>query len=131
MHLDGWKVLVMDHLATRVISSALTMYDIMEHKVTLVEKLQLNRQPFPDMDVIYLTLPTVEAAQRISKDFESRSKAKYNNVHLFFLENVRYQEIIVACIVIILTSFSFLLILFRSITMFLVLSKVILCWLAK
>jgi syntaxin-binding protein 1 len=85
---NGWKVLVMDPLATRVISSALTMYDIMEHKVTLVEKLHLNRQPFPDMDVIYLTLPTVEAAQRISKDFESRSKAKYNNVHLFFLENI-------------------------------------------
>lgn len=80
----------MDDLATRVISSALTMYDIMEHKVTLVEKLSLNRQPFPDMDVIYLALPTVEAAQRISKDFESRSKAKYGKVHLFFLENVRY-----------------------------------------
>lgn len=85
---DGWKVLVMDPLATRVISSVLTMYDIMENKVTLVEKLHLNRQPFADMDVIYLALPTVEAAQRISKDFESRSKAKYNNVHLFFLENV-------------------------------------------
>ncbi len=78
----------MDPLATRVISSVLTMYDIMENKVTLVEKLHLNRQPFSDMDVIYLALPTVEAAQRISKDFESRSKAKYNNVHLFFLENV-------------------------------------------
>jgi syntaxin-binding protein 1 len=78
----------MDPLATRVISSALTMYDIMENKVTLVEKLSLKRQPFPDMDVIYLAVPTPEAVQKISEDFESRSKAKYGNVHLFFLESV-------------------------------------------
>jgi len=84
----GWKVLVMDDLATRVISSVLTMYDIMENKVTLVEKLILNRQPFADMDVIYLALPTQQAAQRISDDFSSRSTAKYANVHIFFLENV-------------------------------------------
>lgn len=80
----------MDDLATRVISSALTMYDIMENKVTLVEKLMLNRQPFADMDVIYLALPTQQAAQRISDDFSSRATAKYANVHIFFLENVRF-----------------------------------------
>ena len=85
----GWKVLVMDKVATRVISSALTMYDIMEKRVTLVEQLAINRQPFPEMDVIYLMAPTIESARKVSGDFESRAKAKYGNVHLFFLDTVR------------------------------------------
>jgi len=55
----GWKVLVMDDAATRFISSALTMYDIMERRVTLVEQLKKNRQPFSDMDVVYLASPTI------------------------------------------------------------------------
>lgn len=79
----------MDETATRVISSALTMYDIMERRVTLVEQLAKNRQPFPDMDVIYLASPTLESVRKISGDFESRQKAKYGNVHIFFIDTVR------------------------------------------
>lgn len=86
----GWKVLVMDEIATRVISSALTMYDIMERRVTLVEQLAKNRQPFPDMDVIYLASPTAESARKICADFESKSKAKYGSVHIFFIETVSF-----------------------------------------
>mmetsp|Transcript_16566 Transcript_16566/g.28042 ORF Transcript_16566/g.28042 Transcript_16566/m.28042 type:complete len:620 (+) Transcript_16566:138-1997(+) len=82
----GWKVLVMDESATKVISAALTMYDIMERRVTLVEQLLKNRQPFPDMDVIYLASPTIESVTKISGDFESRAKAKYGNVHIFFID---------------------------------------------
>lgn len=78
----------MDEAATRVISSALTMYDIMERRVTLVEQLAKNRQPFPDMDVIYLAAPTIESVKRISDDFENRQKAKYGNVHIFFIDSV-------------------------------------------
>jgi syntaxin-binding protein 1 len=78
----------MDDHATRIISSALTMYDIMERRVTIVEQLKINRQAFPEMDVIYLCAPTMDAARKISADFESRHKAKYGNVHLFFLNAV-------------------------------------------
>ena len=84
-----WKVLVMDDEATRVISAALTMYDIMERRVTLVEKLMINRQPFPEMDVIYLVSPTIESAKKISADFESKEKSKYGTVHLVFTDVVR------------------------------------------
>jgi syntaxin-binding protein 1 len=85
--LGGWKVLVMDDTATRVISSALTMYDIMERRVTLVERLSMNRQPFPDMDVIYVCVPTMEAVRKISSDFEAK-KSRYGHVHMFFLDTV-------------------------------------------
>jgi syntaxin-binding protein 1 len=90
----------MDSVATRVISSALTMYDIMERRVTLVEQLAINRQPFPEMDVIYLISPTADAAKKICADFESRQKAKYGNVHLFFLDSVS-----ITCIVSFITFY--------------------------
>lgn len=84
----NWKVLVMDETSTKVISSALTMYDIMERRITLVEKLELNRQPFPDIDVIYLATPTQTSVQKIAKDFENKLKPRYGNVHIYFLESV-------------------------------------------
>jgi hypothetical protein len=81
----GYLVMVMDDTATRVISPVLRMYDIMEEKITrayllcilhhpclhnppfftVVEKLALNRQPFPEMEVIYLIAPTEESVNRV------------------------------------------------------------------
>jgi ABC-type arginine/histidine transport system permease subunit len=83
-------VLVLDDESTRVISSVLTMYDIMEERVTLVEQLFKNRQPFREMEVIYLVSPTVEAATKIVEDFPSETKAKYGGVHIYFLDVVRF-----------------------------------------
>ena len=82
-------VLVMDDESTRVISSILTMYDIMEQNISLVEKLSMKRQNFPDMDVIYLVAPKTESVRLVLADFESKSKAKYKKVHLFFLDTVQ------------------------------------------
>jgi hypothetical protein len=83
----GWMILVLDETATRVISSALTMYDIMEKKITIVEQLKKPRQPFPEMDVIYLVTPSQDSIERITKDFIT-TKPKYGNVHIFFLTEV-------------------------------------------
>jgi hypothetical protein len=85
---SGWLVLVMDEAATRVISSALTMYDIMEQRITLVEQLKKVRQPFKEMDVVYIVSPTIESANQISADFENDKKAKYAGVHIYFLDLV-------------------------------------------
>ena len=80
---------MMDESSTKIISSALTMYDIMEHRVTLVEQLTKIRQPFPEMDVIYFVAPTKESVKLICEDFSSSGKPKYGNVHLFFSDTVR------------------------------------------
>jgi syntaxin-binding protein 1 len=82
-------VLVLDNAATRVISSALTMYDIMERRITLVEQLSRPRQPFREMEAIYLISPTIESVTFLTQDFENDKKAKYGAVHLFFLDTVR------------------------------------------
>lgn len=85
---SGWIILVTDDNATRVISSVLMMYDIMEKRVTLVEKLDKVRQPYKDMDVVYIISPTQASTNLVVKDFQSEAKAKYNRVHLFYLDGV-------------------------------------------
>lgn len=74
----------MDDVATRVINSALTMYDIMERRVTIVESINKQRQPFPDMDVIYFVSPCIDSVRAIIADFPSGKKGKYGNVHIIF-----------------------------------------------
>ena len=84
----NWKVLVLDDATTRIISSVLTMYDIMEQRVTIVEKLHMSRQPFPEMEAIYFVSPTLEATRRIVSDFATRGSPKYGNIHIFFSDTV-------------------------------------------
>ena len=52
--------------------------------VTVVEKLELVRQPFPDLDAVYFVEPTTENLDLIIQDF-SGPKPKYANCHTFFL----------------------------------------------
>ena len=87
---EGWMLLVMDAVATRTISSVLGMYDIMEAKVTLVEQLTMARQPFREMEVIYLLSPTEESVSYVLNDFQSDRRANYGDVHLFFLSPVSF-----------------------------------------
>jgi hypothetical protein len=105
----------MDESSTKIISSALTMYDIMEHRVTLVEQLVKKRQPFPEMDVIYFIAPTTESVKEVSKDFPLGGKAKYGSVHLFFSDTVRNCSILVQSSLLLLSNESLdLVTLFRS-----------------
>ena len=82
----GWKILVVDNTAMRVISSAVGMYDIMERKITLVESLEKTRAPFKDMSAIYILAPTKESVSRLLMDFESKDKVLYGQgIFVFFL----------------------------------------------
>jgi len=80
--------MVLDATATRVISSALTMYDIMEQRVTTVEQLAMSRAPFPDMDVLYFCAPTEESVKSIAADFPNGKAGRYGSVHLFFTDTI-------------------------------------------
>lgn len=46
------------------------------------------RQPFREMEGVYLVAPTAESVEAIKRDFKSPSEALYSKVHLFFLERV-------------------------------------------
>ena len=79
----------MDSEATKVLSSVVTMFDVMEERVTLVESLEKRRQRFPEMEVLYLLAPTIASAQRLVDDFPADAAPAYGDVNLCFLSKVR------------------------------------------
>ena len=81
----GWMVLVLDAEAARVLTPVLGMYDLMEERVTLVESLEKRRQPFPEMDVIYVSAARDTSVRAICADWRGRSEAPYADAHVFFL----------------------------------------------
>ncbi|KAJ3064016.1 vacuolar sorting protein VPS33/slp1 [Podochytrium sp. JEL0797] len=79
-----WKVLVVDGLARKVINSCIKTSDILELNVTIVEKLELRRTPFPEYDAVYLLAPTPESVELLLQDY-TQGRPPYAAAHLFFI----------------------------------------------
>ncbi|KAK9729404.1 syntaxin binding protein 1, variant 3 [Basidiobolus ranarum] len=67
------------------------MYDILEEKVTLLENIEFNRQPFPDLEAVYLLTPTFESVFRLLEDFCSKKGPMYAAAHVFFTSGLDEQ----------------------------------------
>jgi len=82
----GWKILIVDEPAMKVVSAAVGMYDIMEQQVSVVESLEKKRAPFRDMAAIYILAPTNDSFRRLLDDFADKTKVLYGKaVFLYFL----------------------------------------------
>ena len=92
---SGWKVMVVDHDAMKVISAGAAggadahrtaprthaartvckMYDIVEQGVTVVEKLELARQPMPRMEVRCAAHCPARAGAALARPAPARHRA--------------------------------------------------------
>lgn len=75
---------MLDDHATRVISAAVGMYDIMEKRISTVENLDKKRAPFPDMAAIYFLEPSSSSITKLIADWDG-GKPLYGTVFLYFL----------------------------------------------
>ncbi|KAK4741304.1 hypothetical protein SAY87_024892 [Trapa incisa] len=83
----SWKVLIMDKVTLKVISSSCKMADITDQGVSLVEDLFRRRQPLPSMDAIYFIQPSKENMVMFLSDMSGREPL-YKKAYVFFSTTV-------------------------------------------
>ncbi|XP_059311148.1 protein transport Sec1a-like [Lycium ferocissimum] len=80
---SSWKVLIMDKVTVKVMSSTCKMADITDQGVSLVEDLFRRRQPLPTMDAIYFIQPSKENVVMFLSDMSGREPL-YRKAYVYF-----------------------------------------------
>ncbi|XP_055817442.1 protein transport Sec1a-like [Solanum dulcamara] len=80
---SSWKVLIMDKVTVKVMSSTCKMADITDQGISLVEDLFRRRQPLPTMDAIYYIQPSKENVVMFLSDMSGREPL-YRKAYVYF-----------------------------------------------
>ena len=80
---------MLDKVATKIVSSACKMQDVLAKGVTLVESLENSRAP-QKFDAVYIMEPCIESVDRFLPDWDGTgpvSEPLYKGAHVFFTES--------------------------------------------
>jgi len=76
--------MIVDNHAMKILSAACRMFDIIEENVSLVENLDLKRQPILSNEAIYFVSPRSDSVDKIIADFADQQSQMYLCAHIFF-----------------------------------------------
>eukprot|EP00040_Diaphanoeca_grandis_P004508 m.29131 g.29131 ORF g.29131 m.29131 type:complete len:617 (-) comp16045_c0_seq1:47-1897(-) len=80
---NGWKVLVVDAAALKVITNCCRMAELMDHSIVIVEDIKKSKQPMQH-EAIYFMAPTFENIEFLKSDFKTRMR--YPGIHIHFID---------------------------------------------
>lgn len=81
----SWKVLVVDREALRILAAALGgLNDLVDEGVTIIEMLDMRREPLPRIPAIFFCAPSPESIQHLVAE----APRQYKEFHLFFTHRV-------------------------------------------
>jgi len=78
----AFNVLIIDDAAQRILNSAFHMNELMDHNVTLVEKIDRKRQPVKSSNAVYFVAPTDKSVDQIVADWAG--EPPYKGAHIYF-----------------------------------------------
>lgn len=77
---EKWKILVVDRAALRILAAALEVNKLVDEGITIVEMLDMRRQPLPRIPAIYFITPTAESVEQLAQE----ASTQYQSFHFFF-----------------------------------------------
>lgn len=77
---NKWKVLVVDRESLRILAAALYVNELVNEGITIVEMLDMRREPLPRIPALYFLTPSAESVEQLS----SESPSQYREFHLYF-----------------------------------------------
>lgn len=81
----SWKVLVVDREALRILAAALGgLNGLVDEGVTIIEMLDMRREPLPRIPAIFFCVPSAESIQHLCAE----APKQYGEFHLFFTHRV-------------------------------------------
>ena len=83
---SGYFLMIVDKKSLGIISGAVTVLDLTERGVTVIEQLEKIRKPMPEVDVLYFLTPSFKSINRLTNDFIEQ--VPYRQAHVFFTGKV-------------------------------------------
>ncbi|XP_020385183.1 syntaxin-binding protein 3 [Rhincodon typus] len=81
-----WKILILDHYTTKLLSSCCKMSNLMTEGISVVEDLHKSREPVPDSKAIYFITPTEKSVSALINDFKKKHSYKYKAAYIYFTD---------------------------------------------
>lgn len=85
---SGFLIIIVDDYTAKILSSFVTMSEVLNEGIFSVERLATKRQKFPKYHALYFVSPSSESAELIAQDFAEESKPHYSRVHIFFSHRI-------------------------------------------
>ncbi|GCC32004.1 hypothetical protein chiPu_0010464 [Chiloscyllium punctatum] len=81
-----WKILILDHYTTKLLSSCCKMSNLMTEGISVVEDLHKSREPIPNSKAIYFITPTEKSVSALINDFKKKHSYKYKAAYIYFTD---------------------------------------------